>query len=104
MEPGEDQDPETSRVTPYTVHLHRNAEKALNRLPKDTLSKVYQLITALGTNPVPWRDWDIRRLEAHEETYRARLGRYRLIYWVNWRAHEVTVLKISGRGRAYKPT
>jgi len=43
-------------------------------------------------------------LEAHEETYRARLGRYRLIYWVNWKAHEVTVLKISGRGRAYKPT
>ena len=82
MEPGEDQDPETSRVTPYTVHLHRNAEKALNRLPKDTLSKVYQLITALETNPVHWRDWDIRRLEAHE----------------------VTVLKISGRDRAYKPT
>ena len=104
MEPGQGQDPETSGVTPYTDHLHRKAEKTLNRLPKDTFRKVIQLISALETNPVPWRDWDIRRLEAHEETYRARLGRYRLIYWVNWKAHEVTVLKISSRGRAYKPT
>jgi mRNA interferase RelE/StbE len=104
MEPDQGQDPETSGVTPYTVHLHRKAEKTLYRLPKDTLRKVYQLITALETNPVPWRDWDIRRLEAHEETYRAHLGRYRLIYWVNWKAREVTVLKISSRGRAYKPT
>lgn len=104
MDTSEGQGPETHRVNPYKVQLHRKAEKALLRLPKATLLQAYQLISTLETNPVPWRDYDIKQLEAHEETYRARIGKHRIIYWVNWKKHQVTVLKISSRGRAYKPT
>jgi mRNA interferase RelE/StbE len=103
MEQGEGQGPETPGVTTYRVNLHRKAEKTLYKLPKATLRQAYQLISELETNPIPWRTHDIKQLEAHEDTYRARVGKYRIIYWVNWEAREVTVLKIEGRGRAYKP-
>jgi len=102
MEQGEGQGPEAPRVNPYRVKLHRRAEKALYKLPKTTLRQAYQLISALETNPVPWRTHDIKQLEAHDETYRARIGRYRIVYWVDWEAREVTVLNITSRGRAYK--
>jgi len=42
----------------------------------------------LETNPVPWREWDVRKLKGFENTYKICLDNYRVIYWINWERKE----------------
>jgi len=89
-------------VTGFKVFLHRKAEKSLYALPKHVLRKVYDFLSDLGRNPLPWRTWDIRKIRGEENTYRVRLNKYRIVYWVNWKAKEIVVLKVELRKKVYK--
>jgi len=91
-------------VSPFKVLLHRQAERALYKLPKRVLRQVYDLISELELYPVPWRTWDIRKIRGEEDAYRVRLGRYRVIYWVDWTGKDVVILRIASRKKAYKPS
>ena len=79
------------------ILLHRRAEKSFDKLPKQILRKVYELVSELKANPVPWKTWDVRKIKGEKDTYRVRLDKYRLVYWVNWRKREITILKIESR-------
>jgi len=85
----------------FKILLHRRAEKNLYKLPKHILRKFYELMNTLEANPVPWREWDVRKLRGFEDTYRIRLNNYRVIYSVNWKRKEIIILKIEKRGKAY---
>jgi len=89
-------------VSPFKVLLHRRAERALYKLPKRILRQVYDLVSELEIDPVPWRTWDLRKIRGEEDTYRVRLGRYRVIYWVDWTGKEVIILRIAPRKKAYE--
>jgi len=62
----------------------------------------FTISSDLGRNPLPWRTWDIRKIRGEENTYRVRLNKYRIVYWVNWKAKEIVVLKVELRKKVYK--
>ena len=88
-------------MTGVKVFLHRKAEKSLYALPKHVLGSL-RFLSDLGRNPLPWRTWDIRKIRGEENTYRVRLNKYRIVYWVNWKAKGIVVLKVELRKKVYK--
>jgi len=51
---------------------------------------------------VPVGAFDVARIKGQEETYRIRVGAYRVIYDVSFSTQTVTVLVISKRNKAYR--
>ncbi|RLF37482.1 MAG: hypothetical protein DRN03_02290 [Thermoplasmata archaeon] len=42
------------------------------------------VITALKSDPIPFRKFDVAKLKGCENTYRIRNGDLRIVYEVNW--------------------
>ena len=51
------------RARNFNVFFHREAERSLYRLPKSVLSSVYDTISDLEVDPIPWRRWDVKPLK-----------------------------------------
>lgn len=85
----------------FKVFFHRKAMKNLYKLPKNVLGRMYVLFNDLGTIPVPWKTWDIKGLRGIDDSYRVRIGQYRVIYSVNRETHEIIIQKIATRKKAY---
>jgi len=88
-------------VKRFKVFFHRKAEKSLYRLPKSVLALVYELVSVLEENPVPWSSWDLKPLKGRNNIYRVRLGDYRLIYALYLERNEIVIMNIAVRGKAY---
>ena len=69
-------------VSNFRVFFNRKAERGLYGLPKGVLSSVYDLVSDLEVDPVPWRRWDVKPLKGQSGLYRVRLAQYRVIYSV----------------------
>jgi mRNA-degrading endonuclease RelE of RelBE toxin-antitoxin system len=61
------------------------------------LERIKNLLLRLKTNPVPAKEFDIRKIKNIPDTYRVRISRYRIIYRIMWDTNEVYVIKIAGR-------
>lgn len=83
----------------YRVEIARSAEKALFRLPKEALVKVLSAIGALTQDPRPA---GCRKLSGQEDTYRIRVGVYRIIYEIYDDMVLVKVLKVGHRKDIYR--
>jgi len=60
------------------------------------------LLEALKTNPVPWRDFDLKKIVGAENTYRGRIGDYRVVYFIEKEMETIHILKFELRGTVYK--
>ena len=80
----------------FEVYLSRQAKKFLEKLDENTRERIKEKIKLLADNPfaLPYR-----KIRGRENTYRIRIGDYRVIYSV--RGHEVRILKIDKRERIY---
>jgi len=85
----------------YRVVIHRRVAKELKTLQKAHLRKFSEFVETLKTNPVPWRDFDIRKIEGSEDTYRVRIGDYRVIYYIDKSSKTIHILKLERRSRIY---
>ncbi|MCL2501874.1 MAG: type II toxin-antitoxin system RelE/ParE family toxin [Bacteroidales bacterium] len=83
----------------YNVIVSNKAEKVLDRLP----NKYYQLITkhllSLEQNPRPF---GCAKLSGLENSYRIRVGIYRVIYSIRDDVLIVEVIKIDHRSNVYR--
>jgi len=86
----------------FKVKVKRRAVRTLERLPKDYRLRVLEVLDKLRTNPLPFRDYDIKKLKGFEDTFRIRLGDIRIVYIIDWSSKMITVHFIGPRGRAYK--
>ena len=82
-------------------------EIRLDKQPTDFLKKcetvLYKRITgklhALGDNPIPH---EAKRVIGYEDpTFRLRVGKYRVLYRINYEAKSVIVVKIDHRENVY---
>ncbi len=85
----------------FKVAVHKNVVKQLKNLKKAHLKKLAYVLETLKTNPVPWREFDIRKIEGEENTYRIRIGDFRLVYFVDEENKIIHVIKLERRGRIY---
>jgi mRNA interferase RelE/StbE len=84
----------------YRIRVHRRVERALEELPVHISDRVSELIDELRRDPVP-RNFDVEKIKGMADTYRVRVGDYRVLYSVDRKGHEVTVFKVASRGKAY---
>jgi mRNA interferase RelE/StbE len=69
------------------------------KLPQDLQNRIQPKIDALATEPRPS---GVKKLKGEENTYRIRVGSYRVIYEIKDDVLLVTVIRVAGRGEVYK--
>jgi len=55
----------------------------------------------LKTDPVPWREFDVKKIEGGENTYRIRVGDFRVVYFLDKANRTIHILKVERRGKVY---
>ena len=86
----------------YRVVLTRRAEKGLAKSPKQIQEKTAIATEALQNSFAPSKMFDVKRLKGLENTYRIRIGGWRLIYEFQKKEGIIIVHDIIPRKKAYK--
>ncbi len=82
----------------YEISLERTAERDLKRLPVIVFQRVIQHIKALTPNP---RLPGCRKITGSEDSWRIRVGDYRIIYQIDDKARVVRIMRVRHRREAY---
>ena len=82
----------------YQIIIKRSAEKELNALPATLRSRIAARLLALEDNPRPA---GIKKLQG-EESYRLRIGDYRVLLAIDDRKQQVIVYAIGHRREVYR--
>ena len=83
----------------YRLIWKRSAEKELRKVPRDAVSLLIELAESLIENPFPA---GYKRLVGTEETYRVRIGNYRLIYQIKDKQLIIEIVRVGHRSNVYK--
>jgi mRNA interferase RelE/StbE len=83
----------------YEVLIARSAEKQLKKLPAQVQRKIAAVIMSLAIDPRPY---GTKKLTGTVNSYRVRVGDYRVIYDIYEREIVVSVLKIGHRRDIYR--
>ena len=83
----------------YDLLISQSAEKTLKKLPSKEAFRVATAIEKLAIEPRPQ---GCRKMSGETDTYRVRVGVYRIIYEVEDRFIRILVLKIGHRKDVYR--
>ncbi|MBF0566468.1 MAG: type II toxin-antitoxin system RelE/ParE family toxin [Nitrospirae bacterium] len=82
----------------YEIEWKPSAEQDLKSIDKQYIVKIIHSISNLANNPFPPQ---YRKLRDVENTYRIRIGVYRVIYQIDLRNKNIVVCRIRHRKNAY---
>jgi mRNA interferase RelE/StbE len=82
----------------YQVVLKRSAEKELDSLQAKIRERINKRLLTLEENPRPS---GIKKLQG-EESYRLRVGDYRVLYTVDDQLKKVVILAVGHRREVYR--
>lgn len=82
----------------YRVDLRRQAQRALDKLPKSDFQALIEAIKSLAQTPRP------RGIEKVKSTglWRIRQGDYRIVYAIDDTAQVVTIVRVGHRREIYR--
>jgi mRNA interferase RelE/StbE len=83
----------------YSVEISSTAERQIRRLPRSDQIRVVRAISSLATDPRPS---GCRKLTGHDDVFRIRVGRYRVLYSISGRCLTIIVLKVGDRRDVYR--
>ena len=83
----------------YRVELTRSAEKDLRRIDRFRVPAIYTALEQLSCDPRPP---GVKKLAGAEQTYRIRVGDYRIVYEVEDAFLLVLVIRIAHRKDVYR--
>lgn len=91
-------------TTTYEVLIDERVEKDLEKIPKHVVEKFLNLLDEFEKNPIrPRSGFDAKPMEGcPNNTYRLRIGKYRVLYAVDHEAKKVRITSVQHRGDAYK--
>ena len=84
----------------YSILLSNAAKKQLKLLEKDYNERISVLFGFLEQEPVPSKEYDVRKLAGRDETYRIRLSSYRIEYRILWEKKMIWVAFIERRSES----
>lgn len=84
----------------YEVYVGKKARKFLNHLPEKTRNTLKTSLLLLKTNPVPVKEYDVKKISGFASAYRIRIGGFRILYDVDWTQKEINVAKIERRSES----
>jgi mRNA interferase RelE/StbE len=90
-------------TTPYEVLIDERVEKDLEKVPKYVVEKFLKLLDEFEKNPIrPRSGFDVKPMEGYpDNTYRLRIGKYRVLYSVDNDPKKVRITSVQHRGDAY---
>lgn len=86
----------------FEVEIARRAIKTAKKIPLRERRKVVELLLTLRENPVPSKSYDLTKMKGYKDTFRARIGDFRVVYEVSWSQRTINVLVIKARENAYE--
>ena len=85
----------------FKVIIAKQAQKNSKNAPEHIKRKIVEVLLILRENPVPAEYYDVKKLKGLIDTYRIRLGDFRIVYEIVWDEMAVNVLYIGLREGAY---
>ena len=82
----------------YEVLFSRSAAKFIKRLNDHTKDKVREAVEKLRENPFPI---PYKKIKGMRNTYRIRMGNYRILYEVHDNLNQIWILKVGKRENVY---
>lgn len=82
----------------YTLEISKRVRKDLADLPKDVQRRIVGKLDELLENPFSPGSIKLKG----EESYRVRVGDYRIVFDVNTKTQVITVLAVGDRKEIYK--
>ena len=80
------------------LFITKKAQKELDAIPDPLAKTIANNILRLATTPFPGNS---KKLRGHEN-YRLRIGSFRVIYSVDKKKKEITILRIADRKTVYR--
>ncbi|MFC1774817.1 type II toxin-antitoxin system RelE/ParE family toxin [Nanoarchaeota archaeon] len=81
------------------VRLDKQPEDFLKKCEKELFNRLRNRIGKLGDNPVPQ---DAKRVVGYKlPAFRVRVGKYRVLYRINYDLQRVVIVKIDSRDKVY---
>ena len=80
------------------LYITKKAEKELNKISEPLAKNISQKIQNLINNPRPVNSIKLQG----RENYRMRIGSFRVIYSINKKKKEITILRIADRKTIYR--
>jgi len=91
-------------TAPFEVLIDERVEKDLEKVPKYIVRKFIKLLDEFEKDPIrPRSGFDLKPMEGYpRNTYRLRIGDYRVLYAVDHEIRKVRITSVQHRGDAYK--
>jgi mRNA interferase RelE/StbE len=83
----------------YEIEWKRAAIKELQKLPRPIISKIVSAVGNLASNPYPH---GVRKLVSTENSYRIRVGDYRVLYNIVETKLIIEVIRVGHRKDIYR--
>lgn len=83
----------------YRIQIRKSARKILARLPQDLFRRITAAISALAFDPRPT---GCKKLAGAHDSYRIRVGDWRIVYTIEDDILLVVVIEIALRSGAYR--
>ena len=83
----------------YRVALTSSAARELQKLPNQTVARIFPRIESLASNPRPP---GCKKMQGGDREYRIRAGDYRVVYTIDDRNLLVEVTRIRHRKEVYQ--
>lgn len=87
----------------FKVIIHRRVYKFIQKIKDEKLkNKIKDIIVRLEDYPLVLREIDVEKIRGLEKTFRMRIGKYRVIFFVDKTERTIYVTNIGARRRVYK--
>jgi mRNA interferase RelE/StbE len=83
----------------YQIQFSKGAAKQIKKLPADIKERIDKKVLDLAIEPRPN---GVKKLQCDDNSYRIRVGDYRIIYEIEDDILLVTVIKIKHRNEVYR--
>ena len=86
----------------YNIIAHRRVQKFLNSLKDENLKHaITDYIAKLDGYPLILREMDVEKIKGMEKTYRIRVGKHRIIFFVDEAERTIYVTHAEARKKVY---
>jgi mRNA interferase RelE/StbE len=82
----------------FSIVISNRVARNIRRLPKNVQKRIANKI---GLIPIQPQLLDIKKMVGMEDTYRLRVGDYRILFLIDFEKKLVKISDINTRGRAY---
>jgi mRNA interferase RelE/StbE len=81
------------------VEFRKSALKVLSKLDKATQGRILTALDSFSEHP---QEADVKKLKGYDDTFRLRVGNYRVVMEIVWKGDVAYVIRIKHRREVYQ--